>query len=34
LSLEKAIQIGVNEYVTKPFIPRDLNRKLCKYYES
>jgi signal transduction histidine kinase/CheY-like chemotaxis protein len=34
LSLEKAIQIGVNEYITKPFIPRDLNRKLCKYYKE
>lgn len=34
LSLEKALQIGVNEYITKPFIPRDLNRKLCKYYKE
>ncbi|WP_304198336.1 response regulator [Flavobacterium alvei] len=34
LSLEKAIQIGVNEYITKPFNPRELNLKLSKYYNS
>jgi signal transduction histidine kinase len=33
LSLEKALQIGANEYVTKPFIPKDLNQKLFKYYK-
>jgi signal transduction histidine kinase/BarA-like signal transduction histidine kinase len=33
LSLEKALQIGANEYVTKPFIPKDLNQKLYKYYK-
>jgi signal transduction histidine kinase/BarA-like signal transduction histidine kinase len=34
LSLEKAIQIGINEYITKPFNPRELNLKLSKYYNS
>ena len=34
LSLEKAIQIGINEYVTKPFIPKELNAKLCKYFNK
>jgi CheY-like chemotaxis protein len=34
LSLEKALQIGANEYVTKPFIPKDLNQKLFKYYKK
>lgn len=33
LSLEKALQIGANEYVTKPFIPKELNMKLSKYYK-
>ncbi len=32
LSLEKAMQIGINEYVTKPFNPRELNLKLSKHY--
>jgi len=32
LSLEKAMQIGINEYITKPFNPRELNLKLSKYY--
>ncbi|MFV5689339.1 response regulator [Flavobacterium sp. ZT3R25] len=30
--LEKAIQIGVNEYIIKPFNPKELNMKLRKYY--
>lgn len=34
MSLEKAMQIGVNEYITKPFNPRELNLKLSKYYNS
>ncbi|MDI1317934.1 ATP-binding protein [Flavobacterium sp.] len=34
LCLEKALQIGVNEYVIKPFIPKDLNQKLFKYYKK
>ena len=34
LSLEKAMQIGINEYITKPFNPRELNLKLSKYYNS
>lgn len=29
--LEKAIQIGVNEYIIKPFNPKELNMKLRKY---
>ena len=32
LSLEKALQIGVNECITKPFSPKELNMKLSKYY--
>ncbi|MFI0490241.1 response regulator [Flavobacterium sp.] len=32
LSLEKAMQIGINEYITKPFSPRELNLKLSKHY--
>jgi signal transduction histidine kinase/CheY-like chemotaxis protein len=32
LSLENAMQIGINEYITKPFNPRELNIKLSKYY--
>lgn len=32
LSLEKALQIGANEYITKPFVPKELNMKLSKYY--
>lgn len=31
-SIEKAMQIGINEYITKPFKPRELNMKLYKYY--
>jgi signal transduction histidine kinase/CheY-like chemotaxis protein len=34
LSLEKAMQIGINEYITKPFNPRELNLKLSKYHNS
>jgi signal transduction histidine kinase/CheY-like chemotaxis protein len=34
LSLEKAMQIGINEYITKPFNPRELNLKLSKHYIS
>jgi len=34
LNLEKAIQIGANEYITKPFVPRELNLKLRKYYKT
>jgi signal transduction histidine kinase/CheY-like chemotaxis protein len=33
LSLEKALQIGANEYITKPFIPKELNAKLSRYYK-
>lgn len=32
-SIEKAIQIGINEYITKPFKPRELNMKLYKYFK-
>ena len=32
LSLEKAVQIGIDEYITKPFNPRELNLKLSKHY--
>ncbi|GGA71106.1 hypothetical protein GCM10008015_09770 [Flavobacterium palustre] len=31
--LEKALQIGVNDYVIKPFNPKELNMKLKKYYK-
>jgi signal transduction histidine kinase/BarA-like signal transduction histidine kinase len=34
LSLEKALQIGVNECITKPFSPKELNMKLSKYYKK
>jgi CheY-like chemotaxis protein len=34
LSLEKALQIGANQYITKPFIPRELNLKLSRYYKK
>lgn len=33
LSLEKAMQIGINEYITKPFNPRELNLKLSKHFK-
>lgn len=32
LSLEKALQIGINDYITKPFSPKELNVKLSKYF--
>lgn len=32
-SLEKAMQIGMNEYIIKPFNPGELNSKLSKYYK-
>jgi signal transduction histidine kinase/BarA-like signal transduction histidine kinase len=32
LSLEKAVQIGIDEYITKPFNPRELNLKLSRHY--
>lgn len=32
LSLEKALEIGANQYITKPFIPKELNMKLKRYY--
>lgn len=31
-SLEKARQIGMDDYITKPFNPTELNVKLSKYY--
>lgn len=34
LSLEKALEIGANQYITKPFIPKELNMKLHKYYQK
>jgi len=30
--LDRAMQIGINEYVIKPFNPKELNMKLRKYY--
>lgn len=30
--LDRAIQIGINEYIIKPFNPKELNMKLRKYY--
>ena len=32
LNLDKALQVGANSYVTKPFIPTELNYKLAFYY--
>jgi signal transduction histidine kinase/CheY-like chemotaxis protein len=32
--LERALAIGINEYIIKPFSPKDLNRKLYKYYKE
>ena len=29
--LEKAMQFGINEYIIKPFNPKELNMKLRKY---
>ena len=31
--LEKAILIGIDEYIIKPFNPKELNLKLRKYYK-
>lgn len=30
--LDRALQIGINEYIIKPFNPNELNMKLKKYY--
>ena len=30
--LEKAMQFGINEYIIKPFNPKEINMKLKKYY--
>jgi len=32
--LERALQIGINEYIIKPFNPKELNMKLFKYFKS
>jgi signal transduction histidine kinase/CheY-like chemotaxis protein len=32
--LEKAISLGINEYIIKPFNPKELNLKLRKYYKT
>jgi signal transduction histidine kinase len=32
--LDRAIQIGINEYIIKPFNPKELNMKLRKYYNN
>ena len=32
--LEKAMLLGINEYIIKPFNPKELNLKLRKYYKS
>ena len=29
--LDKALKLGINDYVIKPFSPKELNRKLFKY---
>ena len=31
LNLDKALQVGADSYVTKPFIPNELNYKLALY---
>ncbi|MFM9824615.1 response regulator, partial [Flavobacterium sp.] len=31
--LEKAMLIGIDEYIIKPFNPKELNLKLRKYYK-
>lgn len=31
--LDKAMKIGITEYITKPFNPKELNLKLRKYYK-
>lgn len=32
--LDRALQIGINEYIIKPFNPKELNMKLGKYYHK
>jgi CheY-like chemotaxis protein len=32
--LEKAMKMGVNDYIIKPFNPKELNYKLSKYYQE
>lgn len=32
--LDRALQIGINEYIIKPFNPKELNMKLGKYYRK
>jgi CheY-like chemotaxis protein len=32
--LDRALQIGINEYIIKPFNPKELNMKLRKYYKN
>ncbi len=32
--LDRALQIGINEYIIKPFNPKELNMKLRKYYRG
>ena len=32
--LDRALQIGINEYIIKPFNPKELNMKLRKYYNT
>ena len=32
--LEKAISLGINEYIIKPFNPKELNLKLRKYHKT
>ena len=31
--LEKALQIGVTDYIIKPFNPKELNMKMRRYYK-
>lgn len=32
--LDRAVKIGINEYIIKPFNPKELNLKLVKYYKK
>jgi signal transduction histidine kinase/CheY-like chemotaxis protein len=32
--LDRAVKIGINEYIIKPFNPKELNLKLLKYYKK
>jgi CheY-like chemotaxis protein len=32
--LEKAMLLGINEYIIKPFNPKELNIKLRKYFKN